>query len=495
MIYFLIYLLIYPYLFAMKKLKFKGEKGKILLIQTAKIGDYANSTVIFEKLGKFDVLIDEINLAFAKHDSRIEKIFTINGVKRKKASKLGLALKLFSRGYDSVYVLMPNSLNLFLARCTLAKNIVAVHHYAASSDFALLALGMKKAPHTLQDLTLLTYLKMLGESQLKYEKCLQKPLFIPRENLVKSGKFKIGVSLSAGNKMKTPPKKTWEKIFEIFAKFDCEVYIFGVGEEAALLQNLLAENADEKRTKNLSERGICADLAGNGASEIYGDLENANGKQTSYAQNHTEASYAAANFIAQNTAYKKLILNTKRAAENDDKNINNAPPLRAQNMDDKTTYDSANGKQAKAQIYSENGISDGSNLSSQICDTYVKKFGKNELKIISLIGKIKLEELPFYLSQMQLYASSDTGNYYVADSVRTPTICLMGPCFASEQRGVADSLVINSHLPPVSSVFKTVRGIDASAFFELSEQNLADIEAFVKVRYISYLSREDNFLC
>ena len=96
---------------------------------------------------------------------------------------------------------------------------------------------------------------------------------------------------------------------------------------------------------------------------------------------------------------------------------------------------------------------------------------------------------------MQLYASSDTGNYYVADSVRTPTICLMGPCFASEQRGVVDSLVINSHLPPVSSVFKTVRDIDASAFFELSEQNLADIEAFVKVRHISYLSREDNFLC
>ena len=269
MIYFLIYLLIYPYLFAMKKLKFKGEKGKILLIQTAKIGDYANSAVIFEKLGKFDVLIDEINLAFAKHDRRIEKIFTINDVRRKKASKLGLALGLFSRGYESVYVLMPNSLNLFLARCTLAKNIVVVRHYAVSSDFALLALGMKKVPHTLNDLTLLTYLKTLDESELKYEKCLQKPLVVPQENLIKSGKFKIGVSLSAGNKMKTPPKKTWEKIFEIFAKFDCEVYIFGVGEEATLLKNLLAENADQKQAKNPGDGQICADLASD-TSEIYG---------------------------------------------------------------------------------------------------------------------------------------------------------------------------------------------------------------------------------
>ncbi|EMG29890.1 glycosyltransferase family 9 protein [Campylobacter showae] len=427
MIYFLFYLMLWPCLKITSY--FKKASNKILLIQTAKIGDYANSTVIFEKLGKFDVLIDEINLAFAKHDRRMEKIFTINGVKRKKASKLGLALELFSRGYESVYVLMPNSLNLFLARCTLAKNIVAVHHYAASSDFALLALGMKKVPHTLQDLTLLTYLKTVGISELKYEKCLQKPLFIPQENLIKSGKFKIGVSLSAGNKMKTPPKHTWEKIFEIFAKFDCEVYIFGVGEEAALLKNLLAENVNEKRAENLSRRQIFADLAGNGASEICGDLKNANEEQP------------------------------------------------------------------KAQICSESSTGGESNFSSQICDTYVKKFGENELKIISLIDKIKLEELPFYLSQMQLYASSDTGNYYVADSMHTPTICLMGPCFASEQRGVADSLVINSHLPPVSSVFKTVRDIDASAFFELSEQNLADIEAFVKVRYISYLSREDNFLC
>ncbi|MFC2429054.1 MAG: lipopolysaccharide heptosyltransferase family protein [Campylobacter sp.] len=493
MIYFLIYLLIYPYLFAMKKLKFKGEKGKILLIQTAKIGDYANSTVIFDRLGKFDVLIDEINLAFAKHDDRIEKIFTINDVKQKKASKIRLALELFSRNYESVYVLMPNSLNLFLARCTLAKNIVAVHHYAASSDFALLALGMKKVPHTLKDLTLLTYLKTLGECELKYEKSLQKPLFIPQENLIKSGKFKIGVSLSAGNKMKTPPKHTWEKIFEIFAKFDCEVYIFGVGEEAALLKNLLAENADEKRTENLNERQIYADLASD-TSEICSSLKNTNEKQISYTQNQTEANYGAVNSAIQNPAYKKLNLNAEQTAENDDKNINGAPPLRAKNAG-KTTYDNANAEQSKAQICSENCTSGESNFSSQICDTYVKRFGKNELKIISLIDKIKLEELPFYLSQMQLYASSDTGNYYVADSVRTPTICLMGPCFASEQRGVADSLVINSHLPPVSSVFKTVRDIDANAFFELSEQNLADIEAFVKVRYISYLSRGDNFLC
>ena len=225
---------------------------------------------------------------------------------------------------------------------------------------------MKKISHTLNDLTLLTYLKMIDINELKFEKQLQKPLQVPSENIIKSDKFKIGISLSAGNKMKTPPNQTWNKILQIFSKFDCEIYIFGVGDESRLLEKLILE-----------------------------------------------------------------------------------------------------------------------------CE---KRNSFEGLKFISLIDKIKLEELPFYLSQMQVYISSDTGNYYVADSVRTPTICLMGPCFASEQRGVFDSLVINSALAPISSVFKTVRNIDASSFFELSKDDLEKIEKFVKDHYISHQCCEDNSL-
>ena len=364
MFYILQYLLLYP-IFKFISF-FRKPSDKILIIQTAKIGDYANSTVIFEPLAKFDILLDEINIAFAKHDNRIDKIFIINDIKKKKTSKLGLAFALFKQNYKDVYTLMPNSLNLFLARCTLAKNIVTIKHYATSSSFELLAFGMKKISHTLNDLTLLTYLKMIGVSELKFEKQLQKPLLAPSENIIKSNKFKIGISLSAGNKMKTPPNQTWEKILKIFSKFDCEIYVFGVGDEAKLLEKLILECGERNRFE--------------------------------------------------------------------------------------------------------------------------------KLKFISLIDKIKLEELPFYLSQMQLYISSDTGNYYVADSVRTPTICLMGPCFSSEQRGVFDSLVVNSALAPISSVFKTVRNIDASSFFELNKDDLEKIEKFVKDHYISHQCCKGSFL-
>lgn len=364
MFYLLQYLFFYPILKFISF--FRKPSDKILIIQTAKIGDYANSTIIFEPLSKFDILLDEINLAFAKHDNRIDKIFIINDIKKKKTSKLRLAFALFKQNYKDVYILMPNSLNLFLARCTLSKNIVTIKHYATSSSFALLSFGMKKISHTLNDLTLLTYLKMIDINELKFEKQLQKPLQVPSENIIKSDKFKIGISLSAGNKMKTPPNQTWNKILQIFSKFDCEIYIFGVGDESRLLEKLILE-----------------------------------------------------------------------------------------------------------------------------CE---KRNSFEGLKFISLIDKIKLEELPFYLSQMQVYISSDTGNYYVADSVRTPTICLMGPCFASEQRGVFDSLVINSALAPISSVFKTVRNIDASSFFELSKDDLEKIEKFVKDHYISHQCCEDNSL-
>ena len=98
---------------------FRKPSDKILIIQTAKIGDYANSNVIFEPLAKFDILLDEVNVAFAKHDNRIDKIFIINDIKKKKTSKLRLAFALFKQNYKDAYVLMPNSLNLFLARCTL----------------------------------------------------------------------------------------------------------------------------------------------------------------------------------------------------------------------------------------------------------------------------------------------------------------------------------------------------------------------------------------
>lgn len=340
--YFLIYIFLFPFLkFASF---FRKQTDKKLVIQNAVIGDYANTSVIFEPLGEFDIVLNERNLEFANYDERIKNKFVIDDIKNGKTSKIKFAFTLFMQNYNEIYVLSPNALNLFLAKCAVAKKATTISHYNNSSSFKFLSHKMQKIDHTTGDLTLLTYLKMLEINELKYEKCVQKPLFIPQNNLITGSKFKIGISLSAGNKMKTPPINTWNKIFEILAKFDCEVYIFGI-------------KGDDKELKNIDTHGVF---------------------------------------------------------------------------------------------------------------------------ITSFIDKIALCELPFYTAQMNLYISADSGNYYIADTMKVPTICLMGPCFASEQRGVFNSLIVCQNLPPISAVFKTIRNIDASEYFKLSKEDEKNIENFIK---------------
>ena len=53
-----------------------------LVVQTAKIGDYINSTCVFDPLYfdgyKFDVVIDKTNESLARYDERIDNVYSIN---------------------------------------------------------------------------------------------------------------------------------------------------------------------------------------------------------------------------------------------------------------------------------------------------------------------------------------------------------------------------------------------------------------------------------
>lgn len=350
MAYIIIFWIFYPILFFLSI--FRKKNKKILIIQTAKIGDYVNSTVLFNKLNKFDIVIDKINYPFAKNCKKIENIYIINNYK-KGLKKIKLAFILFFNNYEKIYILMPNSFNLFLGKFCFTKAIT-ISHYANKWYEKILMKKMKKIIHTKEDLTTKSYLKMINETDL--EKNWKKlPLIIPKKNLINSNKFKVGISLTAGNKLKTIDKKTWEKIFKILDKFDLEIYIFGLDNEKQYLEN-------------------------------------------------------------------------------------------------------------------------------------IKKFPiKN--KIISLLGKIKLEELPFYISQMNLYISSDTGNSYIADTFNVPTINFIGPCCMQEQRPISkNSLIIKSNVKntPFSFVFKTVYQSKYKNLYEINEKQKKEIEKFIKKIYEKY---------
>ena len=99
---------------------FRKDTGRNLVIQTAKIGDFINATPLLAYLQKSDVLISRSVNALAQHDDSIEEIFFVEQQKRNLWRKLCFACRIMNR-YDNVYLLQPNSVNLFFASACNAK--------------------------------------------------------------------------------------------------------------------------------------------------------------------------------------------------------------------------------------------------------------------------------------------------------------------------------------------------------------------------------------
>jgi len=354
MIYYIIFLLLYPLLFILSF--FRKKPTNNLVIQTAKIGDYVNTSIMFEPLNKSDVVIDKVNIVFSQYDSRINRVLIINEYKKNIISKMQLAFKIFFNNYQNVYIVMPNSYNLFLGQMSFSNNKTTLSTYTDKWYTKILTLRMKKIKHSVNDLTLDSYLKLINPNftHKNFIKTIQKPIIKSDYKFISTSTFNIGVSLTAANKLKTIDIQTWIDIFNILDTFECNIYIFG--------------------------------------------LEN------------------------ENSLYKNLI----------------------------------------------NSIT-------------IKN-----LKIISLLGNIDLKYLPYEISKMNLYISSDTGNSYIADAMKVPTINFAGPCFWMEQRPVLkESLIIKSNAccVPYSSVFKTEHQEKCNDIFTIYNKQKKDIEAFITKIY------------
>lgn len=358
MFYYIIFLLLSPLLLILSLFR-KNKTQNNLIIQTAKIGDYVNTSIMIDALKETDILIDQINSAFANHDSRLKNVFIINQYKKSFFLKMKLAFEIFFNNYENVYVVMPNSYNLFLGQMSWARNKVTLSTYADKWYKFLLSIQMKKIKHTTNDLTVDTYLKMINESfnHHKFKKIVQNPIQISSNSIIQNKNFSIGISLTAANKIKTINIETWLRIFSILKKFDSTIYIFGLENEQKLYDNLLQN------------------LAG---------------------------------------------------------------------------------------------------LTSNI---------------VSLLGKIELKYLPYEISKMNLYISSDTGNSYIADAMEVPTINFAGPCYWQEQRPVFEkSLIVKSNAScvPYSSVFQTVETERCKGLFDINKEQEELISNFVESLYKNF---------
>ena len=222
---------------------FRKETGKNLVIQTAKIGDFVNATPLLYHLKKSDVLISRAVEPLASRDETIEKIYLVGKKKRNMFAKLQFAWQIMNR-YDSVYLLQPNSTNLFFAAVCNAKNKQFLSIYTRRwyhGIFYLTADG--EINHGKRTLSVTNYLQ-LADRSLSWQdapKHATKPLFQPKawpECLDKPDVIKIGLSISAGNKAKTVPPATWKLIFDRLADLPCQFYIFGTENEQPWLDEL-----------------------------------------------------------------------------------------------------------------------------------------------------------------------------------------------------------------------------------------------------------------
>jgi len=363
MSYVIIFILLWP--FKMLRKPFHQRKGRNLVIQTAKIGDFVNITPLLKHLRKSDVLISKTVLPLAERDSTIENIYLIEDFKKSLISKIRLAFRLLNR-YDNVYLLQPNSVNAFYAAfCNAKKKAFLIAYtrkwyhgiFYQTADIVRL--------HTKTDFTLESYLKLADPhlSAESYKKHATLPLWIPEKilpELAKNTSVKIGISISAGNKAKTIPTEIWIKILTSLAGLPCKFYVFGPDNEQKYLDKLL------------------------------------------------------------------------------------------------------------------------------------EKLSRHE-NIISLIGKLKLHEVPHAISLMDMYIASDSGNIYIADAVSVPVVCLAGPCDLAEQHPTYAPLILTPEdetFTPESYIFAAPYQFRHSAeeLFSLSDAQLNQIRSFV----INNTSQEQN---
>ena len=216
MVYILLLAVLKPFLYLIGF--FRQKCSGSLIIQSAKIGDYVNTTVMFEALGVCDVAIESVNAALAKNDTRIEKIWLIDAYKRTLAGRLALGFGIFWRNYKNIYVVTPNNLNLFLGLMGQTRLSTLRHYKSGKTAKILLKFYDNVLLFTKSDLTLDVYLGMidvrLNHSNVKKKTIAYKnipSLPSPFDSQLK----KIGVALSAGNKIKELGLKEWKKIFAI----------------------------------------------------------------------------------------------------------------------------------------------------------------------------------------------------------------------------------------------------------------------------------------
>lgn len=228
-----------PFLLLLRYLG-RSASQKKLVIQTAKIGDCLNSTPLLSALDNFDLVCERSCLDVIASFPGVGDIFIVSDYKKLGLyGKISLALELFGNRYSAAYVLQPNAFNLFLAEMSYPGDRVGIDiDYKKNYINNRFCSRNRCIKHGKNDLVLNTYLKMLSIPPINREKYYY-GFKRPESELVKlvnSDLFLVGISLSAGNKMKSLPDELSCGLLKILGEYKgVKIIFFGVeGEERYL---------------------------------------------------------------------------------------------------------------------------------------------------------------------------------------------------------------------------------------------------------------------
>ena len=231
--------------FLLNKFKFKKDL-KILIIQTAKIGDVVCSTPVFREIKKhypesfLSVLVIPLVKGVLVNNPYIDEIILLD---RKKYSGIKGILKLIKKikkqQYDWSFSLLPGALNNIIPFWVgIPNRVVTISKYATKttkivSIFSNYKIEYKR--HTLALAHYLNLLKFIGITNANKKK----EIFITKEQKIKSSQFLrkynlkqeeflVGISVSAGNKFKEWSQEKFAQLADrLIENHNVKIIFFG----------------------------------------------------------------------------------------------------------------------------------------------------------------------------------------------------------------------------------------------------------------------------
>jgi lipopolysaccharide heptosyltransferase II len=265
MIYVLLTYLFFPLLYLIISLKKKNRFKKILVIQTAKIGDMICSTPVFREIKKkyptanLSVIANLTTTELLKYNPHVDKIITLNTKDIKGISgKIKLIKLLYKGKYDVSLSLNPNiPFTIAPLWALIPIRIAIIPNFCGLTLKIASGLNTHCVRHETGRLVLETYMKMLefldihtdniSKEVYKSPNADRKVLGLLSSKLKTQNSKLIGIAVSSGNKLKKLEVKTMAFLINELIN-DLNLSIVLIGSEAD--KNIAQEILDMSTKKN-----------------------------------------------------------------------------------------------------------------------------------------------------------------------------------------------------------------------------------------------------